>query len=401
MRLETDTLSQAERLAAVLDHREADRVPCFLMGLERSGSFWDEFMAREGELLDSHTDDERNIVMTPCGDYTVPVFFGADVVLHGCNVHEPASTWVDMHGSSPTPRIEPLDQGFGAREPRTGFLLTYYGSINKVERLPNEKSYTWHWGPHLRTPEMLVAWFDEHGWPADLPVDPYPASIVETNARFKDVVHVIPAYGPSTFTHLQTMLGVDRIYYFARKSPDVLRRIVDSFMELQLRQVELMRPLHPVAAFTYDDLGQKDRSLLSPSLFNTFFAPARARVNDAIHDLGARSILHSCGNVTELLPDLIAAGFDGWQTLEPASGIDHLAVKKRFGDKLSFWGAIDNNVLCFGTPRDVETEVRDKLRIMAPGGGYLAGPAHDYLNTRVDNAIALRGAVIAHGAYGG
>ena len=395
MRLESDTFSQGERLATVLDHREADRVPCFLAGMERSGSFWDEFMEREDELLDTYTDDERNIVITPCGDYTVPVFFGADVVLHGSRVHEPPSTWIDVRGQD----IEHLDGGTVVNGVMTGLLLTYHGSINKVEVLPNGKAYTWHWGPHLRTPEMLVSWFDERGWPGDLPVDPYPATIAATNSRFKDTVHVIPAYGPSTFTHLQTMLGVDRIYYFAKKSPDVLRRIIDSFMELQLRQVEQMRPLHPVAAFTHDDLGQKDRPLLSPRLFKTFFAPARKRVNDAIHDLGARSILHSCGNVTELLPDLVAAGFDGWQTLEPASGIDHRAVKRRFGDQLSFWGAIDNNVLCFGTPRDVEAEVREKMLAMSPGGGYLAGPAHDYLNTRVDNAIALRDAVIAHGRY--
>lgn len=222
MRLETDTFTQVDRLATVLDHREADRVPCFLMGLERSGSFWDEFMAREEELMEAYTDDERNIVITPCGDFTVPVFFGADVVLHGCTVHEPAPAWVDVRGTFPTHEVIPVDHGAGGDGTMTGFLLTYYGSINKVEVLPNGKKYTWHWGPNLRTPEMLVSWFDERGWPADLPVDTYPQSIVDTNKRFKDVVHVIPAYGPSTFTHLQTMLGVDRIYYFAKKNPGVI-----------------------------------------------------------------------------------------------------------------------------------------------------------------------------------
>jgi uroporphyrinogen decarboxylase len=115
--------------------------------------------------------------------------------------------------------------------------------------------------------------------------------------------------------------------------------------------------------------------------------------------MGAKSILHSCGNATELLPELIASGFDGWQTLEPASGIDHRMVKEKYGDKLSFWGAVDNNVLCFGTPKETTTKTREMLKIMSPRGGYLCGPAHDYLNTKLDNALALRDAVIKYGYY--
>ncbi len=187
--------------------------------------------------------------------------------------------------------------------------------------------------------------------------------------------------------------------HFARKDPGTLFKIINSFAELQLRQIEQMKSLRPIAVFTYDDLGQKDRPLLAPELFRKFFAPARKKVNDAIHELCARSILLSCGNVTELLPDLVAAGFDGWQTLEPASGIDHQAVKKQFGERLSFWGGVDNNVLCFGTSSEVEAEVKRMIRIMAPGGGYLVGPAHDYLNTRVDNALALRNALAKFGCY--
>ncbi len=369
------------------------------MGLVTSGEFWDEFKQREDELLDAYTNDEQNVVFTPIGDFTVPVFFGTDVVVHGCPVHEPPPEWVSVRGPSNDPQVTEIERNTTTNGVVAGFQRSYYGSINKIEVRPNGKAYTWHWGPYLRTPEMLVKWFDERGWPDRLKVDPYRREIIETNKSFQTTIHAIPSYGPSTFTHLQTMLGVDRIYYFARKNPETLSRIINSFAELQLRQVELMRPLHPVAAFTYDDLGQKDRTLLSPQLFKKFFMQARKRVNDAIHELGAKSILHSCGNVTELLPDLIDAGFDGWQTLEPASGIDHQAVKKKYGDKMSFWGAIDNNLLCFGSTQEVEAEVGRMIRIMAPGGGYLLGPAHDYLNTRVDNALALRNGLEKHGFY--
>jgi uroporphyrinogen decarboxylase len=277
--------------------------------------------------------------------------------------------------------------------------MTYYGSINKIEILNTGQPYTWYVSPYLRTPEMLVKWFDEKGWPDQMKVDSYPSETVSVNKEYSHTIHIIPSYGPSVFTHLQQMLGLDRLSYFSRKAPDVLRRIIESFTELQLKQIAQMKPLHPIAAFTFDDLGQKDRALLSPEMFRKFFAPERKRVNDAIHELGAKSILHSCGNVTELLPELITAGFDGWQTLEPASGIDHAQVKLRFGDQLSFWGAVDNNMLCFGTPAEVKDKARHMLQIMSPGGGYVYGPAHDYLNTKVDNALALRDSLIQYGFY--
>nr|MDO8087849.1 hypothetical protein [Candidatus Sigynarchaeum springense] len=252
MRLESDTLSQAERLAKVLDHEEPDRLPCFLMGMLTSGTFWQEFKQREDDLLDAYTDDEQNVVLTPCGDYTVPVFFGTDVVTHGCPVDEPPPEWVEVRGTASDLQVTRVDRGKKAGDVETGFKLSYYGSINKIELLPSGQPYTWHYAPYLRTPEMLVKWFDERGWPGQLPVRPFPAGIAETNKNFSRVLHIIPSYGPSSFTHLQTMLGVDRVLYFARKSPETLFRIINSFAELQLRQIEQMKSLRPIAIFTYD-----------------------------------------------------------------------------------------------------------------------------------------------------
>ena len=67
-------------------------------------------------------------------------------------------------------------------------------------------------------------------------------------------------------------------------------------------------------------MGQKVRSLLSPAMHHKFLSAARKEVFDAIHEIGAKAIMHSCGNIVDLLPELQACGLDGWQTLEPASG---------------------------------------------------------------------------------
>ncbi len=385
-------MSQRDRLETVLNHRDPDRLPFYLMGMPHQGDFSQEFRRREGELLDPYTEDDHNVVLTPCGDFTVQVFFGTDIVVHGEKVEYPKTRWVDEQG-----RLTDHGQLVGNSE--VGLRVNYFGYFEKVEILPNGLVYSWYYGPRLKKEEEWVSWFDDLGWPADMPVGDIGPEINETNTRFRDVIHVIPSYGISTFTHVMMMLGEDRLAYFSRKSPAFLHRLINSMTALQVRQIEKMASLHPVAVFTGDDLGQKDRALLSPAMFHKFFFPNRQRVNEAIHAIGAKSILHCCGNATELLPELVASGLDAWQSLEPASGIDHAAVKQQFGDKLSFWGAVDNNVLCWGSPADVEAEVKRKIKILGANGGYAVGPAHDYLNTKVNNAIILRDAAIKWGKY--
>ncbi len=385
-------MSQRDRLETVLNHKDPDRLPVFLMGILEQGDFSQEFRCREEELLDPYTNDDRNILLTPCGDLTVQVYFGADIIVRGERVEYPKGQWVNEQG-----KLVDHGQFVGNRE--IGLKVNYFGYLEKTEILPNGFFYTWYYGPRLKKEEEWVAWFDTYGWPADIPVLRLGSEITETNAQFKDVVHVIPSYGPSTFTHVMMMLGEDRLAYFSRKSPDFLHRLIDSFTTLQVKQIDKLASLHPVAVFNGDDLGQKDRLLLSPAMFHKFFFPNRQRVNAAIHAIGAKSILHCCGNATELLPELIASGLDAWQSLEPASGIDHAIVKQQFGDKLSFWGAVDNNVLCWGSPADVEAEVKGKIKMLGVNGGYVVGPAHDYLNTKVNNAIMLRDAAIKWGKY--
>ncbi|HMF31905.1 MAG TPA: hypothetical protein VKK79_10840, partial [Candidatus Lokiarchaeia archaeon] len=68
MRLETDTMGQKERLETVLNHQEPDRLPFYLMGMPDYGDFFQEFLSREEELLDPWTEDDQNVVLTPCGD---------------------------------------------------------------------------------------------------------------------------------------------------------------------------------------------------------------------------------------------------------------------------------------------------------------------------------------------
>jgi uroporphyrinogen decarboxylase len=93
----------------------------------------------------------------------------------------------------------------------------------------------------------------------------------------------------------------------------------------------------------------------------------------------ARVFLHTCGSIYKLLPDLIDAGVDILNPVQvSAKNMDTSRLKSEFGDRLTFWGAIDTQqVLPMGSENDVEQEVHRRITDLALGGGYVLAPVHN------------------------
>ena len=97
----------------------------------------------------------------------------------------------------------------------------------------------------------------------------------------------------------------------------------------------------------------------------------------AVKSHGKRVFIHSCGKVDELFPDLIDSGLDVFNPFQPEV-IDVEEAKRRYGDRLSFYGGISTQkTLPYGSTRDVKDEVRRLLDRIGKNGGYIAAPAHD------------------------
>jgi uroporphyrinogen decarboxylase len=143
----------------------------------------------------------------------------------------------------------------------------------------------------------------------------------------------------------------------------------------------------------YDDLGFQDRSYMRPELYRKMVKPHHRRFVEAVRGLtGAKVMLHSDGSIRELLPDLIEIGVDVINPVQvSAKGMDSTSLKATFGNNLSFWGAIDTqSVLPFGTPADVEREVRRRIGDLAPGGGYVLASGHNIqAEVPAENVLAM------------
>jgi uroporphyrinogen decarboxylase len=159
-----------------------------------------------------------------------------------------------------------------------------------------------------------------------------------------------------------------------------------------------------VAAF-YDDLGMQDRPLISPAMYRRLVKPRHARIIETIKArTKAKVFMHSCGAVSEFIPDIIEIGVDILNPVQvSAAGMgDTAELKRRYGRHLTFWGgACDSQqVLPFGTLAEVQEETRRRIADLAAGGGFIFAPIHNIQDDiSGEKTLALYRTALEHGRY--
>jgi uroporphyrinogen decarboxylase len=143
---------------------------------------------------------------------------------------------------------------------------------------------------------------------------------------------------------------------------------------------------------TSDDYATQRGMMFSPALWRRFFKPGLARQFRVAKELGMWTMMHACGDVSEILPELVDIGLD---ILEPTQahlpGMRPEKLKREFGADLTFFGAIcTQSTLPHGTPGDVRREVAARIRVLGADGGYIVSPDHTVLDdVPAENVIAL------------
>ena len=143
--------------------------------------------------------------------------------------------------------------------------------------------------------------------------------------------------------------------------------------------------------------------MISPELYRRFIKPRHRRYFDAIRArTSAKILFHTCGAVTRLLPDLIDIGVDFLNPVQvSAAHMDTAVLKREYGNKIGFWGAIDTSrVLPMGTVEQVRAEVGKRIHDLAPGGGYVLAAVHNIQpDVPPQNILAMFDACIELGSY--
>ena len=183
---------------------------------------------------------------------------------------------------------------------------------------------------------------------------------------------------PIGFDPNSQIVGQPELLMAIIDDPEWVHDIFDVTTNLAIGLMKLM--IEEGAQFdvgmTTDDLGYCAGPFFSPRHFRQILKPYHKRFCDFCHENGMKTILHSCGNVKALIPDLIDAGWDCLNPIETKAGMDLRELKTLYGDKLSFYGGIDVRLMPAEDDSVIEEEVRTKIECAKQGGGYIYHSDH-------------------------
>jgi len=337
-------MTPRERWLAVLQRRKPDRMPMDYWGTEETSAILRKH-------LGCRTIDQALAKLHV--DYVVklkPEYKGPGL---------PRRT--DVFGC----RYSSMAYGSGAYDECIYSPLAGYNSVEEIER-----HYQWP------NPD----WWDYSG--------------IRGQIRGREM-YPIRGGGSEPFLTYKYLRGQEKAFVDMIESPDIVRFCLGKLFDLAYENtVRIYEQIPGKVMLTYvaEDMGGQSDLMISPAHIREFLVPGMKRIIDLAHGAGVYVFHHNDGNVRRIVPDMVAAGID---LLNPVqwrnTGLDRAELKREFGGRLVFHGAMDNQrTLPFGSREDVIREVRENLEILGKGGGYILAPCHNIQSiTPVRNIVAM------------
>ena len=136
------------------------------------------------------------------------------------------------------------------------------------------------------------------------------------------------------------------------------------------------------------DYGYGHATYCSPELFRRVFLPGLRRLCEEVHAGGLVVHFHCDANMVELTDQMVEAGVDIYQSIEPHEPIDQ--YKCEIGDRVTLWGGVSCHDLCAADPEEIRRQARFAIRHCASGGGFILGSSHNItIATRYENFMAM------------
>ncbi|HME56301.1 MAG TPA: uroporphyrinogen decarboxylase family protein [Candidatus Lokiarchaeia archaeon] len=373
-------MDKRERVMKTISHEEPDLCPVHYLGFEKTASAYENFV-NSSYYENCVTDFEY------AGNIAIPRFLNVDVFVQD-PFYEQIHYWLP----------NPLEY------PEYNYKLNVVGRLYKTVKIEKTgQDYAFYEKGYYTTEEILKQTWDAYGKPHEYMLDgvdynpnTWRAVVEECEPYFVPMGRLVIPMHEALFEGMT----LARLAYYMRRKPSYIHEVMAEYTATNIANINGLADAGVEILMYNDDIAQKERSIISLTNFREFILPYYQQIYDACKKRGMFVIQHSCGYVDEFLPEMVNIGLPGIQSLEPAAGVDLSALKKKFGDRLVFLGGIDSSrILNFGTPDDIENEVKRCLAAAGAGGGYFVGPSHDILNVPFENLLALRDAIEKHRAY--
>lgn len=398
-------LTKRERILLALEHKEPDRVPVDLGGMPSTGimgiaynrlkNYWGirGGKTRIYDLGQQLALVEREILERIEAD-VLPLF-----------IKEPQKwkPWKLPDGSSceipEEVNLERLPDGSTILRDEKG---------ETISKMPPQGYYFDGIRPPLLTNVSSLSELRKFEFHTSLSKEELRALNQRARKLYKNTDYVLMLNGAGgIYERAQNLRGWDRFMMDLVSDPKFAGYLLDKLVEANIRQLEEILP--QVEGWVQiiqvgDDLGMQTGPQLSLKLYRKIVKPRHKKLYEYIKTHSkAYLFLHSCGAIFDFIPDFIEMGVDILNPVQiSAQGMDSKKLKKEFGKEIVFWGGgcDTQKVLPFGTPKDVEEEVKRRIEDFAPGGGFVFCQVHN-IQAKVppENIEAMYEAVKKFGRY--
>jgi uroporphyrinogen decarboxylase len=231
--------------------------------------------------------------------------------------------------------------------------------------------------------------FERYPWPKIQDIDLFPLEYI--SSHLPDGMGLLVSHSAGVFEHVSEILSYEKMCYLLYDNPELVRSVTDrvgSLMESFYQQIIDIPRIY--AIFPGDDLGFKSSLLVSPKFIKELILPWHARFACLAHDHAKLFFMHSCGNVYQLMPDLIKfIKIDAKHSFE--DGI--LPVEdflSQYGDQVAALGGLDVGVLTQSSAQEVTRYVRKKIEKCAPYKRFAIGTGSSVTSyIPVENYLAM------------
>ena len=363
-------MDSRERVQKCLSHQEADRVPIdFWAGKEITARLLKHFDFSNEEQLLRHFDVDFRYIEGPR-------YIGPDLTMRADGTKE------DHFGVPRKTVSYGKGESAGTYSEVAEFPLEQAASIDEIKSYPMWPKAEWFDYECIRKQALQAR---ETG-----------KVVVFMGDRLNRCAQLKPAM----YVRGIEQILIDLILY-PEIAKAILKRIADFYEEYARNTLEAAEGNIDIF-FTGDDFGTQNNLFMSVDMWRDFLRDGFKTFIDIGHEFNCKVAHHTCGSIIPLIPDFIQCGLDILNPLQPdVVGMDHADIKEKFGSQLTFHGAMSiQKTMPFGTPDDVRNEVKDRVKQLASGGGYIFCTAHNIQSdTSLDNIDALIRAYKEFGTY--
>jgi uroporphyrinogen decarboxylase len=293
-----------------------------------------------------------------------------------------------------------------------GIWLPFGGFSGYQPKYLKDNVYQDEWGTTYQK--------EASSWPIDAPID-YPikrrddlrnyvspdptlpgrtAEIVAARDMPNDDIALLGGVqGPLTTAWL--LMGYENISFALYDDPELLGEVFKISNAFFKEAARLSVEAGCVGIWVSEDLGDSSRGFFRLPHYRKYILPPFVELVEYVANLGVPVLLHACGCITDYLPDLAQTKVTSVHPLQRTAGMDLKRFKQEYGKRFAIIGNIDSSrTLPYGTPDEVEAEVKDAIGSAAAGGGYVLASDHSlHDGIPIENILRMFEAGKKYGEY--